>query len=68
MDRQNKDFDEMKSKCRCLNPFSASCTNGSIEGSNNKIMVLKRVSYDYRIFNRFRNRILFMFFPRSLTV
>lgn len=35
-------------------------SNGVIEGKNNKIKVLKRVSYGVRNFNRFRNRILFM--------
>ena len=33
-------------------------TNGRIEGMNNKIKVLKRVSFGLRNFNRFRNRIL----------
>ena len=55
-------------KKEILNSFTTSCTNGFIEGCNNKIKVLKRVSYGCRNFNRFRNRILFMFAPRSLTV
>ena len=32
-------------------------TNGRIEGMNNKIKVLKRVSFGFRNFRRFRNRI-----------
>lgn len=35
-------------------------SNGVTEGKNNKIKVLKRVSYGIRNFNRLRNRILFM--------
>lgn len=35
-------------------------TNGFTEGINNKIKVLKRVSYGMRNFKRFRNRILHM--------
>lgn len=41
-----------------LNAFKYGYTNGVIEGYNNKIKVLKRVSYGVRKFNRFRNRIL----------
>ena len=48
-----------------LNSFSASITNGFIEGCNNKIKVLKRNAYGYRDFNRFRNRILHMFSLKS---
>ncbi|MEB7432807.1 transposase [Staphylococcus chromogenes] len=33
-------------------------TNGPIEGIYNKIKLIKRVSYGYRNFNNFRNRIL----------
>ena len=36
-------------------------TNGFTEGVNNKIKVLKRVTYGMRNFRRFRNRILHMF-------
>ncbi|MBQ9520860.1 MAG: transposase [Acholeplasmatales bacterium] len=32
--------------------------NGYIEGINNKIKVIKRVSYGYTIFYHFRNRIM----------
>ncbi|HHU73359.1 MAG TPA: transposase, partial [Clostridiales bacterium] len=32
--------------------------NGTTEGYNNKIKVLKRVSFGIRNFERFRNRIL----------
>jgi len=41
-----------------LNAFKYGYTNGTIEGFNNKIKVLKRVSYGVKNFNRFRNRIL----------
>ena len=41
-----------------LNAFGCSYTNGYTEGCNNKIKVLKRVSYGVRNFPRFRNRIL----------
>lgn len=33
-------------------------SNGFIEGSNNKIKVLKRISFGVQNFERFRNRIL----------
>ncbi|MEG1220634.1 MAG: transposase [Anaerovoracaceae bacterium] len=41
-----------------LNAFDTDFTNGFTEGCNNKIKVLKRVSYGVRNFNRFRKRIL----------
>ena len=44
-----------------LDSFTTSCTNGFIEGCNNKIKVLKRNAFGYRNFKRFRNRILYMF-------
>ncbi|MFC5560093.1 transposase [Ureibacillus thermophilus] len=31
--------------------------NGILEGSNNKIKVMKRISFGYRTFYHFRNRI-----------
>ena len=34
--------------------------NGYLEGINNKIKVIKRLSYGYRNFTHFRNRILYM--------
>jgi transposase len=36
-------------------------TNGTIEGINNFIKVIKRVSYGFRDFNRFRSRILYLY-------
>lgn len=36
-------------------------SNGIIEGSNNKIKVIKRVSYGYSDFYHLRNRILYIF-------
>jgi transposase len=41
-----------------INAFDCPYTNGYTEGVNNKIKVLKRVSYGVRNFERFRNRIL----------
>ena len=43
------------------NSFFCPYTNGFTEGCNNKIKVLKRNAYGLQNFNRFRNRILFMF-------
>lgn len=43
---------------KILNSFKYGYTNGPTEGYNNKIRVLKRVSYGIVKFNRFRNRIL----------
>lgn len=41
-----------------LNSIEFGYTNGRIEGMNNKIKVLKRISYGVHNFTRFRNRIL----------
>lgn len=41
-----------------LNAFKYGYTNGCTEGYNNKIKVIKRISYGVRNFKRFRNRIL----------
>lgn len=41
-----------------LNAFKYGYTNGPTEGFNNKIKVLKRVSYGIRRFSRFRTRII----------
>lgn len=41
-----------------LNAFKYKYTNGPTEGYNNKIKVLKRVSYGVKNFKRFRTRIL----------
>lgn len=41
-----------------LNSIEFNYTNGAIEGMNNKIKVLKRISYGVQNFKRFRNRIL----------
>ncbi len=49
-----------------INSFDTNITNGFTECCNNKIKVLKRNAYGYRNFNRFRNRILHMFFYKSL--
>ena len=41
-----------------LNAFKYGITNGTTEGFNNKIKVLKRTSYGIQNFERFRTRIL----------
>ncbi|MDF2944843.1 MAG: transposase family protein [Herbinix sp.] len=41
-----------------LNAFKYGYTNGPTEGCNNKIKVLKRISYGIRNFERFRTRII----------
>lgn len=41
-----------------LNAFKYNYTNGPIEGYNNKIKVLKRISFGVRNFERFRTRII----------
>lgn len=43
------------------NAFSTGLTNGFTEGCNNKIKVLKRISYGLQNFRRSRNRILHIF-------
>lgn len=40
------------------NIIDENVSNGFIEGSNNKIKVLKRISFGFQNFRRFRNRIL----------
>lgn len=45
-------------KKEILNAFKYGYTNGPTEGFNNKIKVLKRVSYGLKNFYRYRNRIL----------
>ena len=42
-----------------LNSFRYRYTNAFTEGSNNTIKVLKRISYGYRRFDRFKKKILF---------
>ncbi|MEK7778425.1 MAG: transposase [Chloroflexota bacterium] len=41
-----------------LNYFDHRCTNGFVEGKNNRIKVIKRVAYGYRNNHNFRQRIL----------
>ncbi|MHC9537245.1 transposase [Dellaglioa sp. BT-FLS60] len=47
----------IKHKEHILNAISHSYSNATLEGINNKIKVIKRVSFGYRAFNSFRNRI-----------
>lgn len=58
-----KEFEECAKTYRhwapyILNAFKYGYTNGPTEGYNNKIKVLKRVSYGLRNFDRFRTRII----------
>ena len=43
-----------------INSFQHKYTNAFTEGSNNTIKVLKRISYGYRRFDRFKKKILFV--------
>lgn len=43
-------------------------TNGPIEGTNNKIKVIKRTAYGYRNFSHFRIRILISLKPSNLMI
>lgn len=43
------------------NSFRTKLTNGVIEGMNNKIKLIKRVSYGYRSFVNLRTRIIICF-------
>ena len=47
-------------KTEIANIIDERISNGFIEGSNNKIKVLKRISYGVRNIDRFRNRILYL--------
>lgn len=55
-------------KREILNSFTTTCTNGFIEGCNNKIKVLKRISFGCRNFRRFRNRILHIFSNQTMNL
>ena len=48
-----------------LNSFETSYTNGFTEGTNNTIKVLKRNTFGYSNFNRFRNRILYIDYAKN---
>ena len=50
-----------KHKEYMLNSVRYDISNGSLEGINNKVKVLKRISYGYRSFYNFRLRILVVF-------
>ncbi|MFV0250304.1 MAG: transposase [Bacilli bacterium] len=41
-----------------INCLNTNYTNGFIEGFNNKIKVIKKISFGYRSFYRFKRRIL----------
>jgi transposase len=43
------------------NTFTTQYSNGPLEGSNNKIKVIKRVGFGYQNFFRFRTRVLYSF-------
>ncbi len=44
-----------------VNALETNYTNGVIEGINNKIKVIKRVSFGYRSYFKFKRRILICF-------
>ena len=41
-----------------INAFKYGCTDGTTEGCNNKIRVLKRVTFRLKSLHRFRNRVI----------
>ena len=49
-----------KYKQGVTNAFQLTYSNGAVEGTNNKIKVIKRVAYGYRNFINFRSRIYFI--------
>ena len=61
--------EEMKNTIKTLeshhdeirNTFTTHYSNGPLEGSNNKIKAIKRASFGYRSFWRFRTRVLYVF-------
>ncbi|WP_162260867.1 transposase, partial [Pediococcus inopinatus] len=66
----NKTYsEEMKNTIKTLeshhdeirNTFTTHYSNGPLEGSNNKIKAIKRASFGYRSFWRFRTRVLYVF-------
>ena len=68
-DRSSIQFERIQDKVaetmyRWFNPivkgFETGYTNGFTEGKNNKIKVLKRISFGVRRFDRFRKRILYL--------
>ncbi|EUJ38852.1 ISSha1-like transposase [Brochothrix thermosphacta DSM 20171 = FSL F6-1036] len=46
---------------KIANSFKYNDSNGHLEGINNKIKMIKRISFGYRNFTNFRNRILLGF-------
>lgn len=48
------------------NTLNTSFSNGRLEGINNKIKVIKRVSYGYRSFDNFRLRIFLCFYHKKI--
>nr|WP_301426518.1 transposase [Carnobacterium sp.] len=53
---------------RIKHTFMYPYSNGSLEGSINKIKVIKRVAYGYRNFQNFRCRILISFKAKKNSV
>lgn len=47
------------------NTLNTNYNNGKIEGINNKIKVIKRVSYKYHSFDNFRLRIFLCFYQKK---
>ncbi|MCT4396958.1 ISL3 family transposase, partial [Periweissella beninensis] len=44
-----------------VNSFEYGFSNGPVEGINNKIKVISRISYGFKNFENFRHRILISF-------
>lgn len=50
------------------NTLNTNYNNGKIEGINNKIKIIKRVSYGYRSFDNFRLRIFLCFYHKKMVM
>lgn len=51
---------------RIKNTFQSTLSNGSLEGSINKIKLIKRIAYGYRNFYNYRDRILLSFSDKKI--
>ncbi len=56
----NKHLEKIK------NTLNTNYNNGKIKGINNKIKVIKRVSYGYRSFDNFRLRVFLCFYHKKI--
>ncbi|MGX7298841.1 transposase, partial [Enterococcus eurekensis] len=51
---------------RIKNTFQSTLSNGSLEGSINKIKLIKRIAYSYRNFYNYHDRILLSFSDKKI--